>query len=108
MMQAATDVFLGPTRDPASQREFYMRQLKTRRLGDLTELLQRHDLSDYAKLCGRTLARAHARSADAATLAGYMGKSDAFDDALASFAVLYARQNAEDYKAFCAQQDADV
>jgi hypothetical protein len=108
MMQAATDVFLGPTRDPASQREFYMRQLKTRRLGDLTELLQRHDLSDYAKLCGRTLARAHARSTDAAALSGYMGKSEAFDDALASFAVLYARQNATDYEAFCAQQDADV
>lgn len=108
MMQAATDVFLGPTRAPASQREFYMRQLKTRRLGDLTELLQRHDLSDYAKLCGRTLARAHARSADAATLAGYMGKSDAFDDALASFAMVYAQQNAKDYEAFCAQQDADV
>ncbi|HEY8126988.1 MAG TPA: DUF2252 domain-containing protein [Methylocystis sp.] len=107
MMQAATDVFLGPTHDPASQREFYMRQLKTRRLGNLTELLQRHDLLDYAKLCGRTfLARAHARSTDAAALAGYMGKSEAFDDALASFAVLYARQNAKDYEAFCAQRGA--
>ncbi|MBI5311932.1 MAG: DUF2252 domain-containing protein [Methylocystis sp.] len=106
MMQAATDVFLGPMRDPTSQREFYMRQLKTRRLGNLTELLQRHDLLDYAKLCGRTLARAHARSTDAAALAGYMGKNEAFDDALASFAVLYARQNAKDYEAFCAQGGA--
>ncbi len=106
MMQAATDVFLGPTRDPVSQREFYMRQLKTRRLGDLTELLQRHDLLDYAKLCGRTLARAHARSTDAAALAGYMGKSEAFDDALASFAMLYAQQNAKDYEAFCKQRGA--
>ncbi|MGD9542395.1 MAG: DUF2252 domain-containing protein [Methylocystis sp.] len=87
MMQAASDIFLGPMLDPASKREFYMRQLKTRRLGDLTELLQSHDLLDYAKLCGRTLARAHARSTDAMTLAGYMGKSEAFDDALASFAV---------------------
>lgn len=101
MMQAASDIFLAPMSDPASQREFYMRQLKTRRLGGLTELMQRHDLLDYAKLCGRTLARAHARSADAATLAGYMGKSEAFDDALASFAMLYAKQNAKDYKAFC-------
>ena len=106
MMQAASDIFLGPMRDPASKREFYMRQLKTRRLGGLTELLQNHDLLDYAKLCGRTLARAHARSADAMTLAGYMGKSEAFDDALASFAILYARQNAEDYEAFCAQHGA--
>jgi hypothetical protein len=103
-MQAATDVFLGPTRDPASQREFYLRQLKTRRLGGLTELLQRRDLLDYAKLCGRTLARAHARSTDAATLLGYMGKSEAFDDALESFAMLYAQQNAKDYEAFCKQR----
>lgn len=108
MMQAASDIFLGPMLDPASKREFYMRQLKTRRLGGLTELLQSHDLLDYAKLCGRTLARAHARSADAAALSGYMGKSEAFDDALASFAILYARQNAEDYEAFCAQQDASI
>ncbi|MGD9544056.1 MAG: DUF2252 domain-containing protein [Methylocystis sp.] len=106
MMQAASDIFLATMRDPASQREFYMRQLKTRRLGNLTELMQRHDLLDYAKLCGRTLARAHARSADATILAGYMGKSAAFDDALASFAMLYAQQNARDYKAFCAKRDA--
>ncbi|MBM3654716.1 MAG: DUF2252 domain-containing protein, partial [Alphaproteobacteria bacterium] len=106
MMQAASDIFLGPMLDPASKREFYMRQLKTRRLGGLTELLQNHDLLDYAKLCGRTLGRAHARSADAVTLAGYMGKSEAFDDALASFAMLYARQNAEDYEAFRAQHGA--
>ncbi len=106
MMQAASDIFLGPMLDPASKREFYMRQLKTRRLGGLTELLQSHDMMDYAKLCGRTLARAHARSGDAATLAGYMGKSEAFDDALASFAMLYARQNVRDYEAFCAQRGA--
>ncbi|MBM3624949.1 MAG: DUF2252 domain-containing protein, partial [Alphaproteobacteria bacterium] len=87
------------------KREFYMRQLKTRRLGGLTEVMQRHDLLNYAKLCGRTLARAHARSSDAATLAGYTGKSEAFDDALASFAMLYARQNAKDYEAFRAQRN---
>ncbi len=103
MMQAASDIFLGWMRDPHSQREFYMRHLKTRRLGDLAELLQKHALLDYAKLCGCTLARAHARSTDAAALAGYMGKSEAFEDALASFAMAYARQNAADYKAFRAQ-----
>ncbi|MBM3561650.1 MAG: DUF2252 domain-containing protein [Alphaproteobacteria bacterium] len=105
MMQAASDIFLGAMLDPASKREFYMRQLKTRRLGGLTEVMQRHDLLNYAKLCGRTLARAHARSSDAATLAGYTGKSEAFDDALASFAMLYARQNAKDYEAFRAQRN---
>ncbi|MEF3366140.1 DUF2252 domain-containing protein [Methylocystis sp. 9N] len=103
MMQAASDIFLGFMRDPGSGREFYMRHLKTRRLGSLTELMQQHALLDYAKLCGCVLARAHARSTDAAALAGYMGKSAAFDDALASFAMLYARQNAKDYEAFLAQ-----
>jgi hypothetical protein len=49
--------------------------------------------SSYARLCGRTLARALARSADPAVLAGYMGKGDVFDDALASFATAYAAQN---------------
>jgi hypothetical protein len=56
-------------------------------------------LSAYATLCGRTLARAHARTGDPACLAGYMGKSDAFDDALASFAMTYAKQTAQDHAA---------
>ncbi|MFL6821989.1 MAG: DUF2252 family protein, partial [Xanthobacteraceae bacterium] len=54
-------------------------------------------LVNYARLCGRTLARAHARSADPAVLAGYMGKSAAFDDALASFAMTYAVRTQSDY-----------
>jgi hypothetical protein len=55
---------------------------------------------DYACLCGRTLARAHARSGDPAMIAGYMGKGGAFDDAIASFAMLYAERSAADYAAF--------
>ena len=51
----------------------------------------------YAALCGRTLARAHARSGDTAVLAGYMGKSETMDDALASFAMLYAEQTKRDH-----------
>jgi hypothetical protein len=54
-------------------------------------------LVNYAHLCGRTLARAHARSADPPILAGYMGKSGAFDDALASFAMAYADRTQKDY-----------
>src|SRR6476619_637893 len=54
-------------------------------------------LVNYAHLCGRTLARAHARSADPAVLAGYMGKSSVFDDALASFAIAYADRTQSDY-----------
>jgi len=96
-MQAASDVFLGWTEDGAPVRHFYVRQLKNRRLGSISELVEQRALTSYARLCGRTLARAHARSADPAILAGYMGKSDALDDALASFGMAYARRTQADY-----------
>jgi hypothetical protein len=96
-MQAASDIFLGWTEDKASTRHFYVRELKNRRLGSISELVEGSALVHYAQLCGRTLARAHARSADPATLAGYMGKSGAFDDALASFAMAYAARTQSDY-----------
>ena len=57
-------------------------------------------LRDYAALCGWVLARAHARSGDAALLAGYMGKSDAIDDALVRFACAFADQNDRDFETF--------
>ncbi len=98
-MQAAADVFLGWTADRATGRQFYVRQLKNRRLGSIGEVMEGDGLSAYATLCGRTLARAHARTGDPACLAGYMGKSDAFDDALASFAMTYAKQTAQDHAA---------
>jgi uncharacterized protein (DUF2252 family) len=97
VMQAASDVFLGWTEDSASHRYFYVRQLKNRRLGSVGELVEEQALASYARLCGRTLARAHARSADPALLAGYMGKSDAFDSALASFAMAYAARTRDDH-----------
>jgi uncharacterized protein (DUF2252 family) len=97
VMQAASDVFLGWTEDTASHRQFYVRQLKNRRLGSVGELVEEQALASYAQLCGRTLARAHARSADPAVLAGYMGKSDAFDRALASFAMAYAARTRDDH-----------
>jgi uncharacterized protein (DUF2252 family) len=102
MMQASSDIFLGWCRDEASGRHFYVRQLKNRRLGSIGELMETAALADYAKLCGRTLARAHARSADAATLAGYMGKSAAFDKALGAFSMLYADQTRRDHAALVA------
>ncbi len=101
IMQAASDPFLGWARDEASGRQFYVRHLKTRRLGSISELLLENALPSYAALCGRTLARAHVRSTDAAVLAGYLGKSDAFDDAMASFAAAYSTQNQKDFKSFC-------
>src|SRR5215475_2501700 len=97
VMQAASDVFLGWTEDAASHRQFYVRQLKNRRLGSIGELVEEQALASYAQLCGRTLARAHARSADPAMLAGYMGKSNAFDSALASFAMAYAARTRDDH-----------
>ena len=97
-MQAASDLFLGWTEDDASNRHFYLRQLKNRRLGSISELVEETALVNYARLCGRTLARAHARSADPAILAGYVGKNDAFDDALASFAMAYAARTQSDHE----------
>src|SRR5260370_13880204 len=73
-MQAASDVFLGWTQDEASGRHFYVRQLKNRRLGSISELVEESALVNYARLCGRTLTRAHAPAAAPAVLAGYMGK----------------------------------
>ncbi len=95
-LQAASDIFLGWTSD-ASGRQFYVRQLKNRRLGSLGELIEGKALPAYAALCGRTLARAHARTGDAATIDGYIGGSDALDEALAEFAVAYARQTVLDH-----------
>jgi hypothetical protein len=98
VMQAASDVFLGWTEDVASHRHFYVRHLKNRRLGSIGELVEERALASYARLCGRTLARAHARSADPAVLAGYMGKSDVLDDAAASFAMAYGVRTQYDYE----------
>jgi len=97
VMQAASDVFLGWTEDEKSGRYFYVRHLKNRHLGTISELVEERALGSYARLCGRTLARAHARSADPAVLAGYMGKTDVMDDALASFALAYAERTQRDY-----------
>jgi uncharacterized protein (DUF2252 family) len=96
-MQAASDIFLGVTEDPKTNRQFYVRQLKNRRLGSIGEVIEGKALDAYANLCGRTLARAHARSGDPVLLAGYMGKSEALDDALASFAMAYAALTKDDH-----------
>ena len=99
MMQAASDIFLGSTKDDDLGREFYVRTLKNHRLGSISEISEGEALSDYARLCGRTLARAHARSGDPAAIAGYSGKSEVLDDAIASFAIAYADQTILDHAA---------
>ena len=95
-MQAASDIFLGWTHDDRG-RQFYMRQLKNRRLGSIGDLIKSKSLQAYATLCGRTLARAHARSGDAAMITGYVGKSEVLDEALATYAMSYAGQTVADH-----------
>ena len=95
-MQAAADMFLGWTQ-AEDGRQFYMRQLKNRRLGSIAEVIEGKALPAYATLCGRTLARAHARTGDPQMITGYVGKSEVLDDALASFAMSYASQTVLDY-----------
>jgi hypothetical protein len=99
MMQAASDIFLGYTQDEDSGRQFYVRTLKNRRLGGVSEITEGAAFPDYAQLCGRTLARAHARSGDPAAITGYCGKSEVLDDAIASFAMAYANQTSLDHAA---------
>jgi uncharacterized protein (DUF2252 family) len=99
MMQAASDIFISWTSDEALGVQFYVRILKNRRLGAVSALAEQQALSEYARLCGRTLARSHARSGDPAVIAGYMGRNSAFDDALASFAMAYAAQTVKDHAA---------
>jgi uncharacterized protein (DUF2252 family) len=99
MMQAASDIFLGWTHSQGG-RHFYIRQLRDMKIKPLVELYDPTTLFDYATLCGWTLARAHARSGDPAMMAGYMGKSDVFDKAIASFSKAYADQAEQDHAAF--------
>ncbi|QGM98046.1 DUF2252 domain-containing protein [Methylocystis parvus] len=106
VMQAASDMFLAAADGDGFESRFYMRHLKTRRLGGIAELLKDQAFPGYVELCGNALARAHARSSQPASLAGYMGKGEAFDDALASFAMLYAKQTRKDYQAFCDDDEA--
>lgn len=96
-LQAASDQFLGWTEDQASQRQFYVRQLKNRKLDSVGAVIESHAFEAYADLCGRTLARAHARTGDPAMIAGYMGKGEVLDDALASFAMSYAALTKRDH-----------
>lgn len=100
-MQATHDIFLGWTRDRPG-RDFYVRRLKDARLAAIGEEIGRTDLPFYAPLCGRTLARAHARSGDAAMIGGYTGSGDGFADAIADFATAYAEQTRRDFQDFTA------
>jgi uncharacterized protein (DUF2252 family) len=99
-MQAASDIFLGwATGTGAAHRQFFIRQLSDAKIKPVIEIMKEANLKNYARVCGWALARAHTRSGDAAVLTGYMGKSTAFEDALADFSVAYADQNEKDHAA---------
>jgi uncharacterized protein (DUF2252 family) len=99
-IQAAGDMFLGwATGAGKLGIHFYFRQLSDAKIKPVVELMKPLNLKNYAGLCGRVLARAHARTADPLVLASYMGKSTAFEDAMSAFAVAYADQNERDHAA---------
>jgi hypothetical protein len=99
LMQSASDIFLGWTFGK-ERRHFYIRQLRDMKMKALVEVFNPTTMLDYATLCGWTLARAHAKSGDPAMIAGYLGKSDVFDRAIASFSEQYADQAERDHAAF--------
>jgi uncharacterized protein (DUF2252 family) len=103
LMQAATDIFLGwwrATNIDGSSRDYYTRQLHDWKGSVDVETFRVPGATVYAELCGETLARAHARWGDRIAIATYLGRSDAFDRAIADFAAAYADQNERDHAAF--------
>ena len=102
LMQAASDILLGWL--PAlgfddRKRDFYVRQLWDGKRSIEVETLPPEGLAIYGRVCGWTLARAHARSGDRIAIAAYLGKGETFDRAIADFSERYADQNELDYGA---------
>jgi hypothetical protein len=99
--QAVSDIFLGWERGQGPDgvtRDFYVRQLWDWKISANLETIVPRTLLVYAHMCGWILARAHARAGDRIAIGAYLGGSDAFDQALADFAVAYADQNERDHK----------
>jgi uncharacterized protein (DUF2252 family) len=97
LMQAASDLFLGWTTNVEGH-DFYFRQLKDMKTAIKLKGMSARSLEDYAEICGAALARAHARTGDPAMIGGYLGESNAFDQAVTDFAVAYAYQVEQDYQ----------
>ncbi len=96
MMQSASDIFLGWSEN-VEGKHFYIRQLKDMKIKPLVEVFTSSVMIEYAEICGKTLAHAHARSGEPTKIAGYLGNSDKFDEAIADFASLYADQSESDH-----------
>ena len=99
MLQSASDVFLGWTEDGEGH-DFYIRQLRDMRMKIDIEGMSKQDWVEYVGLCGWVLARAHARTGEPACIAGYLGKAEAFDEAIAKFAIAYSNQTESDHALF--------
>jgi uncharacterized protein (DUF2252 family) len=102
LMQSASDVMLGWLHTvglDGQERDFYLRQLWDAKGSAIIELMEPGVLEHYGKLCGWTLAKAHARSGDAIAIGSYLGSSEVFDASMAEFAERYADQNERDYDA---------
>ena len=97
-MQSSSDIFLGWVRGRRGY-DFYVRQLRDMKMSMPVDGFNAAQLKRYAGMCGWSLARAHAKSGDAATISGYLGKGDAFDLALSKFALAYADQVEKDHAA---------
>ncbi len=110
LMQATSDIFLGWLRVAAGldgqARDFYVRQLRDWKGSAVIEQMVPTGMSAYGRLCGWTLARAHARSGDRIAIGAYLGGGDVFDRAIVEFSKAYADQNDQDYKALSAAVDA--
>ena len=106
LMQALSDIFLGWVHVEAGlddrERDFYVRQLRDWKGSADVERMDHRAMAEYGRLCGWTLARAHARTGDRIAIAAYLGSGDGFDRALVEFARSYATQNEHDYKALAA------
>jgi len=96
-MQPASDMLLGWSHGP--KRHFFVRQLRDMKISLMVETFGQLEMDLFAGWCGKALALSHARSGNSSMLSGYMGKSDIFDRAVASFAVAYADQNERDHAA---------
>jgi uncharacterized protein (DUF2252 family) len=97
-LQPASDMFLGWAEAP--ERHYFFRQLRDMKVSPNIESFGREEMDIYATWCGRALALSHARSGNSAMIGGYLGKSDAFDQAVTAFSVAYADQNEQDHAAF--------
>src|SRR5271155_303055 len=101
LMQAASDIFLGWERFDWGEykRDYYVRQLRDWKGSADIRGMTPAGMELWARMCGWTLARGHARSGDRIAIASYLGKSDVFDRAIGDFSVAYADQNEGDYGA---------